>query len=312
MQLSCSAYSFPLLRFEDSLRLVRLLGMDHADVHAFSGGTHLQPEEIAADPLGAAERARRAAEDARVSFVDFFPAFGGDFYAGAVNSPDRSVRWANRVRFQAAIRFCRAVGCGGITLLPGVTWPEIGQAGSLSLAADALSELVYEGRSAGLRVSVEPHLESVVERPERALELVEAVEGLQLTLDYSHFVAAGIPEERVHPLIPYAGHVHARQATLGKLQAPSGEGIIDFSELVRRLSAAGYQGFLCVEYVWQDWGGCKNLDVVSETVLLREQLLRAMQAADPHSQSATQQEVGSLPSDPKGGRPCRGSHSFCD
>src|SRR5690606_20579204 len=111
--------------------------------------------------------------------------------------------------------------------------------------------LVEVGRSAGLRVSIEPHLESVVEQPELALELVKAVPGLQFTLDYSHFISAGIPAERVHPLLPYAGHFHARQAAPGMLQAPHEEGVIDFADIVRRMKEVGYQGRICVEYTWQ-------------------------------------------------------------
>jgi sugar phosphate isomerase/epimerase len=164
------------------------------------------------------------------------------------------------------------VGCPGITLLPGVIWEELGPDASFDLAAQALGELVDLGRSAGLRVSIEPHLESVVEEPERALRLVEAVPGLQFTLDYTHFVAAGIPPERVHPLVPYAGHVHARQGAPGMLQASHNEGTIDYADIIRRLAAAGYGGFLSVEYTWQEWRGCNRLDVLSESVLLRDSL----------------------------------------
>src|SRR5436853_516784 len=90
---------------------------------------------------------------------------------------------------------------------------------------------------------------------------VRAVPGLQLTLDYTHFIAAGIAPERVHPLIPYAGHFHARQGAPGMLQAPHDQGTIDYADIVRRLSQAGYAGRLCVEYTWQEWRGCKRLDV---------------------------------------------------
>src|SRR5690606_35040228 len=121
---------------------------------------------------------------------------------------------------QSFVEFCKRTDCPGITLLPGVVWPELGQESSFELSRVALTELVEIGRSAGLRVSVEAHLESVVEQPEQALALVEAVPGLQLTLHYSHFIANGIPAERVHPLLPHAGHLHARQAAPGHLLRP--------------------------------------------------------------------------------------------
>src|SRR5438093_156743 len=82
-----------------------------------------------------------------------------------------------------------------------------------------------------------------------------------------------------HPLIPYAGHFHARQGAPGMLQAPHDQGTIDYADIVRRLSQAGYAGRLCVEYTWQEWRGCNRLDVVSESIILRDQLRSYIAAA---------------------------------
>ncbi len=273
------SFSFPLLSFERSLRQIALLEIGAVDLGAHLGGPHLQPDRIEADPPGEADRVRRAVDAAGLRVADLFPTFGHGFRDRPVNAPDPATRAANRRRFAALVRFCRAAGCPGITLLPGVVWPELGPERSFELACTGLSELVEDGRAAGLRVSVEPHLESVVEEPERALALVEAVPGLQFTLDYTHFIAAGIPAERVHPLIPHVGHFHARQGAPGLLQAPDGEGTIDFADIVRRLREAGYDGYLCVEYTWQDWRGCNRLDVLSESVILRDRLRPLLVAA---------------------------------
>ena len=42
---------------------------------------------------------------------------------------------------------------------------------------------------------------------------------LKIALDYSHYVAQGYQPADVDPLVPYAGHVHLRQACRGQLQA---------------------------------------------------------------------------------------------
>jgi hypothetical protein len=39
-----------------------------------------------------------------------------------------------------------------------------------------------------------------------------------------------------------------------------------------RLSELSYPGAICVEYTWQEWRGCNTEDVVSESVLLRDEL----------------------------------------
>lgn len=272
MELTCTSFSFPLLPFEASLRQIALLDIPNVDLGAHADGRHLQPDRIEADPAGEAERVRRAADEAGLGIADLFPTFGTGFRDRPANTPDDVVRAANRQRFATFARFCRAAGAPGITLLPGVVHPELGPERSRDLARVALAELVEMGGEAGLRISVEPHLESVIEHPEDALELVEAVPGLQLTLDYSHFVANHIPVERVHPLLPHAGHFHARQAAPGRLQTSAAEGTLDFADIVRRLREAGYAGRLCVEYTWQEWRGCNRQDVVSESILLRDQL----------------------------------------
>jgi sugar phosphate isomerase/epimerase len=276
VDLTCTSFSFPLLSFERSLKQIALLELPAVDLGAHHDKPHLSPEVIEADTQGQIDRVKRALDESGLVAADLFPTFGYGFRDRPANAPDPATRAANRRRFAALIALCRAVGCPGITLLPGVIWDDLGPERSFELAVTGLTELVADGREAGLRVSIEPHLESVVEEPERALALVEAVPGLQVTLDYSHFVAAGMPPERVHPLIPHTGHFHARQAAPGYLQTVRDEGTIDFADLVRRLKAAGYDDYLCVEYTWQEWRDCNRLDVVSESIMLRDQLREYM------------------------------------
>ena len=280
MELTCMSFSFCKLSLEQAIRLIAMLDFPYVDLGAHLGGTHLQPDRIEADPRGEAERVRRALDDAGLAASYVFPTFGHGFRDRPVNAPDPETRAANRRRFAALIEFATGVGAGGFTLLPGVVWEELGPDRSFELAREGLTELVALGRGAGLAVTVEPHLESVVEEPERAMALAEAVPGLGFTLDYSHFLAAGMPPERVHPLLPRTGHFHARQAAPGRLQASHDEGTLDFADIVRRLHDAGYGGYLCVEYTWQEWRGCNRLDVLAESVILRDQL-RAYLAALP-------------------------------
>ena len=272
MELSCHSLSFPLLSFERSLKLIALLEFGAADLGAHLEGTHLKPDAIEADPAGQAERIKRAAGEAGLAVSDLFPTFGHGFRDRPVNTPDMAMRAANRRRFAALVQVCKAVGCPGLTLLPGVIWDDLGTERSFELAREALTELVADGRDAGLRVSIEAHLESVVEEPERAIALVEAVPGLQFTLDYTHFYAAHLPAERVHPMIAHTGHFHARQGAPGRLQTSDAEGTIDFADIVGRFKETGYDGYLCVEYTWQEWRDCNRQDVVSESAIMRDKL----------------------------------------
>jgi sugar phosphate isomerase/epimerase len=272
MELTCTSFSFPKLSFEDACRAIALLGIPAVDLGAHAGGGHLEPDAIEARPAAVADRVKRALDAAGLRAADLFPTFGHGFRDRPVNHPDPAVRAANRGRFEAYVILCQAVGCPGITLLPGVPWDELGADGSFDLAVATLTEYAAIAGEAGLRLSVEPHLESVAEAPEQALLLAERTPGLRLTLDYSHFVAQGVPPERVHPLVPHAGHFHARQAAPGFLQTSKRLGTLDFADIVGRLRAAGYDGYLCVEYTWQEWRGCDNVDVISESIVLRDEL----------------------------------------
>jgi sugar phosphate isomerase/epimerase len=275
------SFSFPKLSLEQAIRLIAMLEFRYVDLGAHLDGTHLQPDRIEADPRGEAERVRRALVDAGLAASYVFPTFGRGFRDRPINAPDPATRAANRRRFAALVAFATGVGARGFTLLPGVIWEELGPDRSLELACEGLAELVELGREAGLAVTVEPHLESVVEEPERALALAEAVPGLGFTLDYSHFLAAGLPPERVHPLLRRTANFHARQAAPGRLQAPHDEGTLDFADLVRRLHDAGYDGYLCVEYTWQEWRGCNRLDVLAESIILRDHLRAILAALTP-------------------------------
>jgi sugar phosphate isomerase/epimerase len=275
-ELTCTSFSFPLLSFERSLQAIALLEIPKFDVGAHEGASHIQPSEVEANPAAVADRIKRAADAAGLRASDFFPTFGHGFRDRPVNTPDPLTRAANVTRFKAIVQCARAIGANGITLLPGVVWPELGSEKSFELSVSGLAELLPIAGEAGLRLSVEAHLESVAEAPADAERLCEAVPGLKLTLDYSHFVAGGHSAESVHPLVRHAGHFHARQAGPGRLQAGAKDGSLDFADIVGRLQGAGFTGDVCVEYTWQEWRDCWHQDVVSESIVLRDQLRKLL------------------------------------
>lgn len=273
IELTCTSFSFPTLTFEKSLRLIALLEIPRFDVGAHLGGGHVDPAEVEADPAGVAERIKRAAGEAGIEASDFFPTFGHGFRDRPVNAVASQVRQENARRLRAIVECASAIGARGITLLPGVVWPELGQARSFDVSVAALRELVPIARDRGLRLSVEAHVESVAEAPVDAARLCDEVPGLQLTLDYSHFLALGYSPGDVHPLLKHTGHFHARQAAPGRLQASIKDGTLNFPDLVGRLKAGGYGGDVCIEYTWQEWRDCWRQDVVSESVILRDLIL---------------------------------------
>lgn len=276
MRFATASYSFPLVSLEQAARIASTLGFAYLDVGAWEIPANLVREEIVANPRAVADRLRRISHTEQIAFSDFFPTFGAGRTGSPVNTRDPQEHAANDRSFTAFVELCRSAGIPGMTLLPGLAWPDLEPEESMELSARVLRRYVQKAAAAGLRLGIEAHLESVVEDPLRARQLLENVPGLTLTMDYAHFVAGGYSIGDAHALLPYTGHVQARQGAPGKLQAVRDEGTIDFVDVMRRLKVQGYTGFIAVEYVWQEWRDNNRVDVISETLLLREALQAAL------------------------------------
>ena len=209
-----------------------------------------------------------------------FFTFSRSFADHAANAPHTVVGHENEQIVHAMAACARHCGMQGLTTLPGVVWPEVGPERSLELAAEGLRPLVTIAHEVGLPFHIEPHLDSVAGTPAMTSRLVEATPGLRLTLDYSHFLAQGYAPDAVHPLLPLAGHFHARHTARGHLQTRAENSSLDFEDIFQRLQVCGYDGDICREPTpgGVGWGGAQPVDVVSEVVQLRD-LFRAARAS---------------------------------
>jgi hypothetical protein len=77
------------------------------------------------------------------------------------------------------------------------------------------------------------------------------------------------------PLIPFASHFHARGGRLDRIQAAMKENVIDYERVIHAMQRVNYPGYVGVEYTWQPWEHCDEVDNVSETVILRDKLRAA-------------------------------------
>ena len=110
----------------------------------------------------------------------------------------------------------------------------------------------------------------------QAEELVRDVPGLTLTLDYTHFTRAGLPDKQVEPLLTHSSHFHVRGACKGRLQVNFNDNVIDYRRVLRRMKEISYSGWLCIEYVHLEWERCTESDNLSETILFRDFIKQAM------------------------------------
>jgi sugar phosphate isomerase/epimerase len=270
-RLACADSGFPRLSHDAALAVIADLGLRAVDICVFPVA-HTHPDVVRSDPAAAAKNVRARVERHGLTVSDVFLIPGREsLQEYAVNHPDAEIRAHSFAYFESTATFARLVGSPGLTVLPGMPFDDAGA--SFDLAAHELARRAERARDLGLALSIEPHYDSIVQTPARTLELLERVPEIQLALDYSHFVYQGIPQTDVEVLISHARHIHLRQAGPGAMQLPAHSGVLDFPLMVARLDAAGYSGFLCLEYQWEEWLGCNRVDCISETAELRDLLL---------------------------------------
>ncbi|ADB53473.1 sugar phosphate isomerase/epimerase family protein [Conexibacter woesei] len=273
-RLSCADSTFPRLSHETALRVIGDLGIAAVDVCVFAGSDHTPPADVVADPPAAADRVRRRLERCELAVADVFAILGSEFDELAVNHPDAQVRAQSLDCYRAVLDFARRLGAPGVTLLPGMPFDGVDADVGLALAAAELQRRAELAAEAGLRLAIEPHYQSIAETPARTLDLIGQAPDVTLALDHSHFVFQGFAQAEADALIPHAAHVHLRQAAPGVMQTRTGEGAIDFRALRDRLDADGYDGFLALEYQWEEWLDCTRVDCIAETAALRDLLLK--------------------------------------
>ena len=272
---ACADFTFPLLPHDDVLALIAMLGFTGVDVGLFEERSHLWPSREFAN-VEASARQLKAKLDARgLQAADVFLQLAEDFTPYAINQPDATRRRQARESFMRTLDYAAACGCRHVTTLPGVTFADEAPASSWNRAVDELAWRVEQTQAHELIFGVEAHVGSIVSDPLTAAQLVEAVPGLTLTLDYTHFTRLGMADSEIEPLVKYASHFHVRGAREGRLQESFARNTIDYARVYAAMLETEYTGWIGIEYVWIDWEHCNECDNLSETILFRD-FLRAV------------------------------------
>jgi sugar phosphate isomerase/epimerase len=269
-KLACADFTFPLLPHDQVLRLIAMLDLQGVDIGLLEKRSHLWPSHEFADLPHSARRLKQKLADQGLQLADVFLQMDPDFRPYAINQPEAARRARAREWFLRTLEYTAEAGGQHLLTLPGVHFEEESQADSLGRAVDELAWRVEQAEQHGLIFAIEAHVGSIVPDPTSAAELIGRVPGLTLTLDYTHFTRVGFADAEIEPLIAYASHFHIRGARPGRLQARFAQNTIDYRRVVEVAKAHNYQGWLGLEYVWQDWEGCNECDNLSETILFRD------------------------------------------
>jgi len=275
-KLACADFTFPLLSHDASLSLISLLEFEAVDIGLFEGRSHLWPSREFRSLTKSARVLKKKTSDLGLVVVDVFLQMNPDFVPFAINHPKASRRKKARETFLKTLDYAAEAGCGHVTTLPGVAFDSEPKKASWARTVDELAWRVEESRKRKIIFGVEAHVGSIAPDPRSAERLVTSVEGLTLTLDYTHFTRKGMPDSAVEPLLRFASHFHVRGARKGRLQASFKDNVIDYARVVRGMKKNKYTGCIGVEYVWIDWEHCNEVDNVAETALFRDFLRKQM------------------------------------
>jgi sugar phosphate isomerase/epimerase len=278
IRLSCADNTFRLVQpWESAVEMIRLLGIEAVDVCLMGNRSHLRPEDVRDDLPAAAARITSGLSERGLAVSDLFCIPWTDFERYAPNHPDPRYRASSRALFADMLELAERIEAPGITMLPGIDWPGETHDDSFDRAVDELGLRAAQARARGVGLSIEPHFGSIAQDPLEAKRLCEGAEGLELTLDYSHFVYQGFPEQDIEPLVAHARHLHARGARKDRMQCSLKLSVIDFERMLDVATETGYDGDVGLEYLWIDWEHLNECDTVSETILLRDRLRAKLQ-----------------------------------
>lgn len=263
--IACHAWAFNDRPLEEAVATIARLGFQYIDL---GSGLHLNIDRAATQPGVEAAYIRALLDDYQLKLSDLY------ILLPYINSPDPKQREDQFILLERLVPFAIALGTPGLTVSPGILHPD-GPEHSLARSLPALMRIGEILEDTDIRLSFEAHMDSPITKPETALLVLESIPGLNLTLDYAHFIVQGHKLPDLLPLLPYTAHVHLRQAVKGRLQTTFEQGRIDLAKVWADLQAGNYSGALTVEYMTTvGWHGMMSVNIPQETVKTRDALRR--------------------------------------
>jgi sugar phosphate isomerase/epimerase len=225
---ACSTLCFARHPLDHALRIIGELEFSKVDVAIREQGPHLRPSDVVQDLSQAAQRIRIG------------PSLTPSAFLVEIDTPDPR-------EFQRQLRaICRLARLSTVST---VCLPAASNTTPFDAEVVRLTPLVELALSEGIVLTVPTWIGTLTELPDVAVQLCEAVPGLGLTLDPSHFLAGpheGMPSEAIYP---HVRHVHLRDTgrRAEQFQVRVGQGQVEYGRIISYLSRVGYCRALTVD-----------------------------------------------------------------
>src|SRR5262249_49949138 len=141
-----------------------------------------------------------------------------------------------RKRFEAMCRMAKPLTVAVLTI------PAAARETPFDDEVKRLSTLASYAMREGLVLALETHSETLTADPNVAVALCEAVPGLGLTLDPSHYLQGPFGSGEFDMVYPYVQNVHLRDTgrAPGDFQVRIGQGEVEYGRVVSMLERNGY------------------------------------------------------------------------
>jgi sugar phosphate isomerase/epimerase len=263
IEFACHTWGFNDQPLATALGTVARLGFRYVDL---GSGPHLDVVAATAEPGKTADTYRELLETFNLRVSDLY------IMLPRISVADDDRRQHEIMSFERLMPFAAKLGVPGITVSPGVH--KQGPPGEVvPRVAEVLGQFVAMAGERGIALSFEPHLDSVTQTPEHALDLLNRVDDLMLTLDWAHLAKQGLKPDAALHLLPHLRHVQVRQAAPLRMQTPFEQGVLDLDRVMTLLMSTGYNGVIAVESLLTlGWHGAAAVDPVAEALQLRDAL----------------------------------------
>ena len=263
MKLSVTSWSFPQCSFKEAVGLSSILEINAIDIGYFYRSA-LDKDLLLKDHKSIINDINTY----DIKYANLYHLFGNSLEDRNLANLENLKN--NIVDLTKVTDFCVEADIPSIFILPGVVNPGQSRKEALQNSIESLKTLNEITSTKNIQLLIEPHVHSYLESPEITLELINAVPGLKLALDYAHFTCLGWTQDSIDILAEHSGHIHLRQAKSGYLQTKLEEGTLNFPAMFGKLKEVGYDKYLSIEYVHQGYMNTLFDDVLTETIKMRD------------------------------------------
>ncbi len=232
MFVACNTLCFAQEPMDKALRHIIELEFDKFELALVDGGQHLHLSEAGDDPDAAMARIRQ----------------GPSLVPSSLYTDFGEADWTSPItlkRFDGICRLAKSLSIAVITLHAAP------RGSSIDDEIKRLTEIGTNAFRKGLVLALLTHSETLTADPQIAVLLCQAVPGLGITLDPSHFLQGPKPDVDFDCVFPYVQNVHLRDTGTapGEFQVRVGQGKVDYARIVNMLQRHGYNRSLTVSII---------------------------------------------------------------